>query len=412
MPPDRHLSLDALRGFAVMGILLMNIIGFSMPMAAYVNPAAWGGVDGPDFWAWVLAFVLIDGKMRGVFSLLFGASMLLVVERAERKGDDATSVHLLRMGWLFLFGLFHFCFIWSGDILALYAMCGAFTLSLRSLPARGLIWIGSAFMLLNMLLWGMTLLSVHDARFAAQTIGASAEARAKFTSILSELGASAGPGFNADIALHLGSYGALVSARMTEVLGGLVGQIFAYGPETVGLMAWGMALLKSGALTGGWTQARYLKVAAIAYAIGLPLCLLLVWAGVSSGFDPLIMSDIFYVGSLPARMAMMLGHTMLLLWVIGHLRGSALARVAAAGRMAFSNYIATSLVMTFVFYGYGLGLYSNLPRAQVYLFVPPMWLLMLLWSKPWLQRLQYGPLEWLWRSLARGALQPMRISKG
>lgn len=393
-----------------MGILLMNIIGFSMPMSAYVNPAAWGGATGADFWAWFCAFVLIDGKMRGLFSLLFGASMLLVVERAEAKGEDAAAVHLRRMGWLFVFGMLHFCFIWMGDILALYALCGAFAFSLRQLSVRGLFWIGGTFMLLNMMFWAMTLLSVHDARFAAQTLGATAEARAEFTTLLSELGASGGEGARADLALHLGSYVDLVGARMAEVLGGLIGQIFAYGPETVGLMAWGMALLKSGALTGQWQQSRYLKLALLAYAIGIPMSLGLVWLAVSSDFDPLIMADIFYVGSLPARMPMMVGHAMFLLWWINRAKGWRMDRVAAAGRMAFSNYIATSIVMTAIFYGHGLGLYGSLSRWQVYLFVPPMWLLMLLWSKPWLDRYRYGPLEWLWRSLARWKRQP--FSKG
>ena len=107
---------------------------------------------------------------------------------------------------------------------------------------------------------------------------------------------------------------------------------------------------------------------------------------------------------------MMLGHTMLLLWLIGRMKGILLDRVDAAGRAAFSNYIATSIVMTTIFYGYGLGLYGGLPRAAVYLVVPLMWLIMLLWSKPWLDRFQYGPLEWLWRSLARG--QRQAFSKG
>jgi len=410
MTANRFKSLDALRGFAVMGILLMNIIGFSMPMASYVNPAAWGGAEGMDFWAWAVAFVVIDGEMRGLFSLLFGASMLLVVERAEDKGEDPTSVHLWRMGWLFLFGLLHFGFIWAGDILALYALCGAFALSLRALSVRGLLWMGSAFMLLNMLLWAMTLLSVHDARFAAHAIGASAKTQAEFTAILAELGASGGDGVRQDIALHLGSYGGLIESRLSDVLGGLIGQLFAYGPETIGLMAWGMALYKSGALTEEWRPDRYLKAAALAFAVGVPLSLLLVWAAASSGFDPLVMTDIFYVGSLPPRMAMMLGHTMLLLWLIGKMKDGPLDRIAATGRAAFSNYIATSIVMTTIFYGYGLGLYGGVPRAAVYLFVPPMWLLMFLWSKPWLRRFQYGPLEWLWRSLARGKRQP--FSKG
>jgi uncharacterized protein len=159
-----------------------------------------------------------------------------------------------------------------------------------------------------------------------------------------------------------------------------------------------------------YKRQRYLKMAAIAYAVGLPLSLLLVWAATSSNFDPLMMADIFYVGSLPPRMAMMIGHTMLLLWLIGRAKGVWLDRVVAAGRAAFSNYIATSLVMTTLFYGYGLGLYGSLHRTTVYFLVPPVWFLMLLWSKPWLDRYHYGPLEWLWRSSARGKRQP--FSKG
>ena len=84
------------------------------------------------------------------------------------------------------------------------------------------------------------------------------------------------------------------------------------------------------------------------------------------------------------------------------------SRVAAAGRMAFSNYLGTSIAMTTIFYGYGLGLFGDVGRWALYLVCIGMWAVMLLWSKPWLDRFRYGPLEWLWRSLARGKLQPMR----
>ena len=86
-------------------------------------------------------------------------------------------------------------------------------------------------------------------------------------------------------------------------------------------------------------------------------------------------------------------------------------RIAAAGRAAFTNYLGTSILMTAIFYGWGLGLYGELPRAQLWLVVIAMWVLMLAWSKPWLERYQYGPFEWLWRSLARGELQPMRKTR-
>ncbi|MFM5913291.1 MAG: DUF418 domain-containing protein [Chakrabartia godavariana] len=410
MPQTRHPSLDILRGFAVMGILLMNIIGFAMPMSAYANPAVWGGASGADFWAWAIASVLIDGKMRGLFSLLFGASMLLVISRAEANGLDAASVHFRRMGWLFLFGLLHFCLIWAGDILALYALCGAFAFMLKDANPKTLLWLGAGLILFNMLLWGMTALEFHEARFEAQAISASEAARARYAEIIAALGAPGDPGVRADVMLQLGRYSEIAAARFVDGSGGLIAQVFAYGPETVGLMAWGMALLKSGILTGQWPARRCLKAALAAYAIGLPLSAALVWAGAASGFDPLTMNDIYYVWSVVPRMAMMIGHLMLLLALIGTTSASRLARVGAAGRIAFSNYILTSVLMTTLFYGYGGGLYGALSRAQVYLVVPLVWALMLAWSKPWLDRYRYGPLEWVWRSLARWKWQPMRVS--
>ena len=104
-PASRHLTLDALRGVAVMGILAMNIIAFAMPQQAYLNPLAWGGTGAADLAIWAFNMVLVDGKMRGLFSLLFGASLMLVAEGAEAKGESAARVHFRRMAWLALFGL-------------------------------------------------------------------------------------------------------------------------------------------------------------------------------------------------------------------------------------------------------------------------------------------------------------------
>ena len=118
---QRHISLDAMRGFAVMGILAMNIIGFAMPEWAYVTPAAYGTDTLADKIAWAFSFIFIDGKMRGLFSLLFGASMMLVIDRAAANGESPAQVHFRRMAWLALFGLAHYFFIWFGDILFLYA---------------------------------------------------------------------------------------------------------------------------------------------------------------------------------------------------------------------------------------------------------------------------------------------------
>ena len=122
--PDRILTLDVIRGVAVMGIFSVNVIGFAMIEAAYFNPAAYGGHTGANLALWATNMVLIDGKMRTLFSMLFGASMLLVIERAERAGRSGWWTHARRMTVLFGFGLFHYYFIWFGDILSLYAAMG------------------------------------------------------------------------------------------------------------------------------------------------------------------------------------------------------------------------------------------------------------------------------------------------
>ncbi len=413
MDADRHFSLDALRGFAVLGILLMNVIGFTMPMAAYVNPRAWGGATGADLIAWALAFILVEGKMRGLFSLLFGASLLLVIERAETKGADAASVHFNRMFWLFLFGLFHYWFIWDGDILGLYALCGCAAFALRNLTSRQLFQVGIAFMALNLVIWLLVLLSVHDLRYDALLPGADAGLARDLAAVMAEFGEPNSTLIAEQLRLHLGHYADIAESRLLDHISAPIVLVYAYGPETVGLMAWGMALFKSGALTGQWPRRSYARAAVFAYAIGLPLSALLAWLCWESGFDTMLTADIYYAANLPARMIVMLGHLMALLSIVTTARPSAvLRRVSAAGRMALSNYLATSILMTTLYYGYGLGLYGQLGRWESYLTVLPVWALMLGWSAPWLARFRYGPLEWLWRSLARRELQPMRLSQG
>lgn len=412
MSQDRLFSLDVLRGFAVMGILMMNIIAFAMPMSAYLNPMAYGAKSSADLTAWVVAFVLVDGKMRGLFSLLFGASTLLVINRAAANGQNPAQVHYRRMIWLFILGLLHGGFIWDGDILALYALCGMAAYLLCALTPKQLISIGSLLIFGNLVLWTFILLTAHDLRQAAVSLG-TAPARAAFAEMADALGAPGGPSIMQDLAKHQSGYWALTIDRLRLLPSGMLEFLYGYGLETLGLMAWGMALFKAGTLTGKWPRKRLLICTACAYAVGLPFSLYLAHIAQSSGFDVLMTADIAYLLNTPARLAMMLGHVFLLSALIQSLPHRGLmTRVGDAGRMAFSNYILTSVLMTTLFYGYGFGLYGHVTRIEAYLPVPIMWVAMLIWSPIWLRHFAYGPLEWLWRSLARGSLQKFRLSLG
>lgn len=401
----RIVTLDALRGFAVMGILAMNIVAFAMPEMAYVSPKAYGGETSSDLAAWALGFLLFDGKMRGLFSILFGASLLLIVDRADISGQSPASVHYRRMAWLAIFGLCHYFFIWWGDILFLYAAVGCIAFLFRNWqPQRLIKWALGLFTLgvvLTSLFFGAQL-AIANAPYDPSSPMAEArrEIRGEYAQIDNEI--------TREIALYRGPYLPILDARLDTAANPFVGVLMTI-LETLPLMLLGMALFRNGFLTGGWTTSKYRQVARRWLPPGVLLTLLIGWLQWRAGFDYLVSLNAMIAWAGPGRLMMTISYAALLVLLIQRARASPwVARVAAAGRMAFSNYLGTSIAMTTIFYGYGLGLFGDVGRWTLYLVCGGMWAVMLLWSKPWLDRFRYGPLEWLWRSLARGALQPMR----
>jgi uncharacterized protein len=403
----RIATLDIVRGVAVMGILAMNIVAFAMPVAAYFNPYAYGDGDTEDLVAWFFNFIFVDGKMRGFFSFLFGASMLLVIDRAEASGLSSASIHYRRMGWLLLFGLAHLYLIWWGDILTHYALIGMIAYLFRGKGPRSLV------------LWAIGLLAVElaisaagsafffTAEAAANAPGASAEAVRTWQEASHDFRPLAAAALAEDLALYRDGYAGLVAYRLEDMLFAPLEQLPLFGWETLAYMLLGMAGLKSGFLTGAWDRGRYIRIATIMLAVGIPVYALLAWLNVATDFGTSTLFAISFVATVPFRPLMVIGYAALVILLAWN-GGALVNRIAAAGRAAFTNYLGTSLVMTIVFYGYGLGLYGHVGRAELYLFVIGMWMLMLLWSKPWLDRYRYGPFEWLWRSLARWQPQPMR----
>jgi uncharacterized protein len=405
----RILTLDAVRGVAVMGILLMNIVAFAMPDAAYANPYAYGGHGGADFAVWLANYVLIDGKMRGLFSLLFGASLLLVVERAEAKGENAAIVHYSRMAWLFVFGMAHLVLLWPGDILNHYALVGAAAVLFRKLPPYKLMTLAIVLLAVEFGLVFNAGYQIAAQEAAVRAGNASPEVLRAYAANRATLGIPPPDEIARDLAVHRSGYGAIFADRWPEALRAPVQALSFLGTETLAYMLLGMAALRSGLLTGGWPRRLYGIGAAIGFGIGIPACALIALVPIRHGFDVASVAASDLVWSEPFRPVMIIGWACLILLLVRP-GGALTARIAAAGRMAFSNYLGTTLICTTLFYGYGLGLYGRLSRAELYLVVAGVCALMLLWSKPWLARFQYGPMEWLWRSLARGRLQPMRRS--
>ena len=394
----RLVTLDILRGVAVMGILAINIAAFALPLDAYLNPRAFGLESDADLISWAASFVLIEGKMRGLFSLLFGASMLLVIERAEAAGEPADAVHFRRMGWLLLFGLVHYYFIWHGDILTLYAAIGIVAWFLHGASPRALVRIAVALILLQFLMFALLALPGTGLLADPQTppLPGQPAPGAPIASRVAEA-----------LALYRGSYAGIVHHQFTDGLYGPLDAILLNGAETLGYMLLGMAALKSGFITGSWSSRRYRQIAAAGFVLGIPLGLLLALGLIREQFsNPAIVS--LNLAATTLLRPIMIIATIALIILATRRSGPLTDRIAAAGRAAFTNYLGTSIVMTSLFYGHGLGLFGKLSRAELWLVVLPACLLMLLWSKPWLEHYRHGPFEWLWRSLARGRPQPMR----
>lgn len=400
-------SLDLIRGVAVLGILAMNIVDFAMPGAAYFNPHAYGGAHGANYGVFLFNYLLVDGKLRGLFSVLFGASMLIVGEAAEAAGEDPATVHFRRMIWLLLFGLAHLWLLWDGDILSLYAPIGLFAFSFRGLPVRRLFVIAALLIAAQTVMVSGVAYDMHATEVAAAAPDASAATLKELAADNDTFGIPSRERIAEELRIGRAGYAVLTNDRFVQYPAGSIAAVLFVGLETLGFMLMGMALLRSGLLTGAWPRARYMRWLAIGFAVGLAAdgagAVYLAMAGPS----PAAVALAEIALPTPFRPFMIIGWACLIL-LLGRPGGALTRRIAAAGRMAFTNYIATSLICSTLFYGYGLGWFGYLERAELYPIVLLVWIAILLWSKPWLAHFRYGPLEWLWRSLARGKLQGMR----
>ncbi|HWH22814.1 MAG TPA: DUF418 domain-containing protein, partial [Allosphingosinicella sp.] len=222
-----------------------------------------------------------------------------------------------------------------------------------------------------------------------------------------QFGALSGQPLLEKLGIYRGGYGGILEDRVSRNLGSPFKAVVIFGWETLAYFLFGMAALKNGFLTGGWNNSAYRRTLLIGFGIGIPAYAALAYLLTRDGFSIPMVLAVTLPGTVPFRPLLVIA-TAALIILLTRNGGALVGRIAAAGRAAFTNYLGTSIIMTSLFYGYGLGAYGTLGRAELWLVVIPMWALMLLWSKPWLERFHYGPFEWLWRSLARGKAQPMR----
>ncbi|MBK5292751.1 MAG: DUF418 domain-containing protein [Acidobacteriia bacterium] len=419
---ERINSIDVLRGFALLGILLMNILTFGLPMAAYGNPNIWGGADGWDRIIYFIQFVAWDGKMRALFSLVFGAGVIVLTTRGERRGAGVAvaDIYYRRMFWLLLFGLVHAYVFWWGDILYPYALCGLLLFPLRKLQPKAMLITAAVMMVL---LTGMSIGQGYDLQSTkqdalkadlAQKQGLKLtteqeDAQKKWKDFLKETSPTKEQ-LDKEVGHYRGSYLAAAKRRARTVLQ-WHGMPY-YSPvmfDLYAMMLIGMALMKLDVLSAAKPMRFYVRLAGIGLGIGLPVNAVSTWMVMQSGYDPLFMpfaTSSYQIG----RATVALGYLAIVMIVCkAGVLGFLTRRLAAVGQSAFSNYISHSIICSLFFYGHGLGMFGKLHRYQLYFVVLGVWMFNLTVSPIWLRHFRFGPLEWCWRSLTYWKKQPMRI---
>jgi len=423
---SRIAIIDMLRGFALLGILLMNIPGFSM--ADYSFEVFKNDPDNINFWLYQIIGIFFEGKMRAMFGMVFGAGVLLFIANKSTKG---VSVHVLfyrRMFWLLLFGLIHsHLILWIGEILYLYAVCGMILYLFRNVPPKYLVWAVPIVAVVSFVAGTIQYQDIRTKRIAYveatkaksqnQTLTA---AQNKALTEWREIEKTMIPNredAKANTKKMKSDY-STVASYLRPIAFEIQTKYLPFEVwDSLALMLLGLALFKWGFLTGAWSNKDYWTVIKIGYGLGLPL---VIYANYYSFHHfSTLEANLARMEQVPInwvnliypfqRILLVMAHaaSLILLYKSGVVQGL-MNRLVAVGRMAFTNYISHSVICTLFFFGYGLNYFAELEFYQIYFVAFAIWIFQLIISPIWLKYFRFGPLEWLWRSLTYWKMQPMK----
>lgn len=405
---ERIRSLDVIRGFAVLGIFLMNIRNFALPIRQFDNP----GFPSPpptngDLWCWSVANILFEDKMIGIFSMLFGAGIIVMTSRAMRP----LVMHYRRMFWLLVIGLIHAFLMWYGDILNTYAVCGMVLFPFRRMKPSLLLATG--------LLVLSVAVGIRAAEPMSRTIWPPAASTPEQPEKESASDRIIRESMETEAAAYRGSWLDLVRWRAKlNIFWHYYGVIDFNFWRCAGFMLIGMGLVQLGVLSATRPTSLYVAMALGGYAIGLTMCLVGFWpqcSRVLSRTAPLAPESRAMFGLIAWTMryfgavALAIGHIglLLLLCRAGELT-LLLAPFAAAGRMALSNYLMQTVIAMAIFDGWACAQWSQWRFTEFTTLVVCVWVAQLILSPFWLRFFQFGPIEWAWRSLTYWKIQSMR----
>ncbi len=419
---ERINSIDVLRGVALLGILLMNIVGFGLVSNAYDDPTVQGGAERWDLVVWVMNRMLVEDTMRAMFSMLFGVSMVLMTLRIEARGGgvEVADIYYRRTIWLVLMGMFHAYFLlWPGDILYAYGLFGLFLFPFRKTAATKLI---IAVMLLSLVGWALNYYRytnhMHDYELfkQAKSFGENAAIPANI-----KIGKESWEG----LLMQMKPDAETIQQRVDDMHKGYFGVLKTLAPvnrmrqstfnydnnpwDVLPMMLLGMALYRLKVITAELSIKSYLLMILLGYGIGLSINYYEMMILLNGDFSvpALLNSGLAYPFG---RIFVALGHIgLVMIFCKSNGMGFLKKALAAVGKMALTNYIMHSVICAVVFTGVGFSLFGKLQRHELYYVVISIWLFQLIVSPIWLQYFRFGPLEWGWRSLTYMHLQPFKI---
>lgn len=421
-PQERIGAVDTLRGLSLLGILLMNIVSFGLPFAAYMNPSIYGGATGANFTYWLVNQVLFENKMRAIFSMLFGASVIIMTSRAEKRGAgvEIADVYYRRTLWLILFGVIHGYLIWYGDILFQYGVVGLALFPFRKLRAKTLICIGGGILAFNSLmnLGGMAHFGelegkvkvANELKTAGKPLSDEQTAQLDEWNKVYKMFRPEAKKIETEIKDHRGGYLDNLKARAPITASFQSDMFYQFMLwDVAGMLILGMGLMKAGVLDGSRSYRFYTTMLVAGYGIGIPLNYMMATKWAATGYDFVSWFGLMAATADPGRFTVAAGHiaVIMLLCKAGALRFLT-QTLAKVGQMALSNYLLTSILCTLYFNGYGFGMFARLQRHQLLYVVVVVWLICLIFSTVWLRYFRFGPVEWLWRSLTYVRKQPLR----
>lgn len=402
---ERIQSLDVVRGFALFGILLMNIEYFQRPLLAILF-----GLDtsqtGLDYAVAWFSYVFVQGKFYTMFSMLFGMGFVIFLDRAMARGVSARTLFVRRLAVLAAFGAAHAFLVWSGDILLAYAVVGFLLLLFTKTPAKRLWKWGVGIFVVPMLLLWLGAMGVQSALKGPGAEEMLADFDADRVAIVE--GIDTGEAVYRD-----GTWPEAVRWRVREfatLYGG--GGVFFFVPMILGLFLIGAAFGRSGLFRApGAHRGYFRRMAVIGYLVGIPAAVTVgVFGGDMEVFVPTFETAALFTVQTLSNISLCLAYISTIVLLLTRTGGAGkLSRLAPMGRMALTNYITHSVVFTLVFYGYGLGLYGEIGRAGATGMALVLLGVQVWFSGWWLSRFRMGPLEWLWRCLTYGRLQPFRV---